>query len=78
MPEALQEQVAAYEALLPEIRNRFGSPVWVLVVHKKLVSTFAEFADAARFALKNYPDEQVLIRNTSETVEMAPFVFVEE
>ena len=76
MPDALDDQIEAYEALLPLIKNRYGS-VWVLVAEKQLIETFPSFSAAARYARERYANEQVLIRHTDERrIESAPFVQV--
>ena len=51
MRDALDEQIEAFEALLPDIRRQRGQ-VWVLVANSRLVETFDTFADAARHADK--------------------------
>jgi hypothetical protein len=74
--DALDEQIAAYQTLLPQIKRDHGS-VWALVARSKLVSTFREFSAASRYAHRNFQGEQVLIRHTDEQpVETAPFVHV--
>ena len=73
MATTLLQEIDAYKALLPEIRNRYGS-VWALVVNRELVSTFREFSDAARYVIAHHNQEQVLIRHTDEQLETAPFV----
>jgi hypothetical protein len=74
--DALDEQIAAYEALLPQIKRDHGS-VWALVARSGLVSTFREFSAASRYARRNFQGEQVLIRHTDDpAVETAPFVHV--
>jgi hypothetical protein len=76
MPDVLDEQIEAFEALLPTIRQRHGA-AWVLVADRKLVSTFGAFAAAAKYAHEHFHDQQVLIRHTDEKpVESAPFVQV--
>jgi hypothetical protein len=69
----LDREIEAYQALLPSIRLKHGS-VWALVVRGKLVSTFKEFSEAAKYSIANFKDEQVLIRHTDERLETAPFV----
>jgi len=78
MRDALDEQLDAYHQMLPEIKKKFKTPVWVLVAHRELIDTFLEFSQAAKYAIAKFPDEQVLIRHTSETVEVAPFVSIED
>lgn len=73
MNDSLDREIGAYKALLPKIREDHGS-VWALVVHERLVETFAEFGGAARYAIEHHSGEQVLIRHTDERTEMAPFV----
>ncbi|HEY1425548.1 MAG TPA: hypothetical protein VGF50_02645 [Caulobacteraceae bacterium] len=76
MPDALDEQIEAFEALLPDIKRRYGS-AWVLVADRKLISTFPAFAAAARYASEHFGRRPVLIRHTDEKpVESAPFVHV--
>lgn len=74
--DALDEQIAAYEALLPGIKRDHGA-VWALVAHKELISTFQEFSAATRYAREHLPGEQVLIRHTDERpFETAPFLHI--
>ncbi len=76
MRDALDEQIEAYEALLPEIKRKHGS-VWALVADRKLVKTFQAFPDAARYARDNFGKRPVLIRHTdSRKLESAPFIHV--
>jgi hypothetical protein len=76
MPDALDQQIQAYEALLPSIKKDHGS-VWVLVADSKLIKTFTELAEAVKYANKRYGKKQVLIRHTDERrTESAPFVQV--
>ncbi len=74
--DALDEQIAAYQDLLPGIKQEYGS-VWALVAHSKLISTFRDFSTAAKYARKHLGAEQVLIRHTDErATETAPFVHI--
>ena len=74
MPDALDEQIEAYEALLPEIREKHGS-VWALVANRKLVATFTAFSEAAKYAHQHFGKTPVLIRHTdSRKMETAPFI----
>lgn len=76
MPNALDEQIAAYEALLPAIRKTHGS-AWILMADRRVVEAFATFPAAARFAQEHFSKKQVLIRHTDEKkFETAPFVQV--
>jgi hypothetical protein len=76
MRDALDEQIEAYEALLPSIRMKHGS-VWVLIADGQLIQTFGAFSAAAKYARDHYGRTQVLIRHTDErTLESAPFVQV--
>ena len=76
MRDALDEQIEAYEALLPQIKKRYGS-VWALIADGKLVQTFRGFGEAARFARAQFGKRPVLIRHTdSRKVETAPFIHV--
>ncbi len=70
---ALDKEIDAYQSLLPSIRSDHGS-VWALIVHEKLVKTFSDFSQAARYATAHHRNEQVLIRHTDERIETAPFV----
>ncbi len=77
MIDALDVQIAAYQHLLPGLRQTYGS-VWALVAREKLVRTFTDFASAAEYALRHCANEQVLIRHTDERVETAPFMKLED
>ncbi len=74
MRDALDEQIDAYEALLPLIKREHGSG-WVLVAGRNLIRVFESFPEAARYARDHFGPQQVLIRHTDErSVESAPFV----
>jgi hypothetical protein len=76
MPDALDEQIEAFEALLLSIKREHGS-AWVLVAGRKLIKTFASFSEAARYAQEHFGKQQVLIRHTDERkLESAPFIHV--
>jgi hypothetical protein len=75
MADAMDLQIAAYEAILPELRNKFGS-VWALLVERRLVKTFPEFSAAADYVARHHAGDQVLIRHTDEAREMAPYVHI--
>jgi hypothetical protein len=76
MPDDLDAEIAAYEALLPTIKRDHGS-VWVLVADRRLVKTFPAFSAAARYAREHFGRRPVLIRHTDErAIETAPFVQV--
>lgn len=76
MRDALDEQIEAFEALRPDIVRRHGA-VWALVSNRALVSTFAEFSEAARYASERLATQQVLIRHTDQHTETAPFIHIE-
>lgn len=73
MPNALDRQKAAYFQLRPQIvaDKREG---WALVAREALVDVFAEFDVAASYAVEYFPNEDVLIRHTSEHRGIAPFI----
>ena len=74
MRDALDEQIEAFGALLPQIKADHG-PAWVLVADKRLVKTFATFPEAARYAREHFGRQTVLIRHTDEKpMETAPFI----
>ena len=76
MPDVLDEQIEAFEALLPAIKKDHG-PVWVLIADRRLVETCAAFPEAARYAREHFGKQPVLIRHTDEkALETAPFVQV--
>lgn len=76
MRDALDEQIETYEALLPQIKKKYG-PVWALIAHRELIDTFSDFPSAATYAQEHCAGEQVLIRHTDERTETAPFVHIE-
>lgn len=76
MRDALDDQIEAYDEQLADLRRVYGK-TWVLMVNRRLVSTFREFADAARYADQHHGDVQVLIRHTFEAErETAPFLYL--
>lgn len=77
MPDALAEQIEAFRNLLPQILREHGS-VWAVIADRRLVSTFKDFADAAKYANDRYPNQQVLIRHTAKREEFVPFIVIDE
>ena len=74
--DGLDREIEAFRALLPGIKERYGS-VWAVVADLKLVKTFPVFSEAAQYAREHFGKQPVLIRHTDETkVEFAPFVLV--
>lgn len=73
MPTTLSREIEAYQALLPEIKSKHGA-VWALVADARLVQVFEEFDQAAKYADDQFPNDQVLIRHTSEHRGIAPFI----
>lgn len=73
MSTALAQEIEAYRTLLPEIKSKHGD-VWALVAHARLVRVFDEFEQASKYADAQFPNEQVLIRHTSEHRGIAPFI----
>ncbi len=71
----LEREIQAYEAMLPDILREHGS-VWAVVSSERLVKTFRDFADAARYVHENYRDADVLIRHTRGVQDSAPFLAV--
>ena len=76
MPDVLDEQIEAYEALLPQIKRDHGS-VWAIIADRRLVATFEGFSAAAAYAHDHFGKRPVLIRHTdSRKIETAPFIHV--
>lgn len=72
----LDQEILAYERLLPTIRQSHRSG-WALVANCALIDTFDSLAVAARYARQHYGAQEVLIRHTDERVEeTAPFLHV--
>lgn len=71
----LEREIKAYEAMLPDIVREYGS-VWAVVSHERLVKTFPDFSEAARFVDENYKNTDVLIRHTHAVQDSAPFLAV--
>lgn len=73
MADALNKQLAAYHRLLPTITAEH-EPGWALIAREEFVKVFAEFEEASAYADTHFPDEQVVIRHTSEHRGVAPFI----
>jgi hypothetical protein len=73
MSEGLGQQLAAYHRLRPDLlaQRREG---WALVARERVVDVFDEFDVASAYADANFPNEDVLIRHTSEHRGIAPFI----
>ena len=69
----LDRELSAYERLRSQIKSEYGS-VWALVCHQRLVSTFDEFSEAARYAVHHCQGDTFVIKHTDERLESAPFV----
>lgn len=76
MRDALDEQIATFHGLLPELKQKYG-PAWVLLVDHKPIDAFKNFDKAALYAAEHFGGKQVLIRHTGESRETVPFIFVE-
>ena len=76
MLDELDQQIEAYEQLLPQIKREYDS-VWALIADRTLVKTFVAFSEAATYAHDHFGKRPVLIRHTdSRRVETAPFIHV--
>jgi len=73
MSAELDRQLEIYRQCRPQMLadDKMG---WALVAREALVQVFDEFDSAARYADEHYPDEQVLIRHTSDQRGVAPFI----
>jgi hypothetical protein len=76
MQDVLDDLIAVFEELLPQLRKKNGS-VWAVVADRNSVATFKSFPEAARYAHEHFGARQVLIRHTEGgKVESAPFIHV--
>lgn len=76
MKDALDDLIALFDELRPQLRKEKGS-VWAVVADRKSVKTFKSFPEAAQYAHDRYGTRQVLIRHTDGgQVETAPFIHV--
>jgi hypothetical protein len=74
MPDVLDDLIAVFDELLPQLKREQGS-VWAVVADRKSIATFKSFPDAARYAHNKYGARPVLIRHTEATkAESAPFI----
>jgi hypothetical protein len=73
MSDDLNRQLAAYHRLHPKIIAE-NAPGWALIAREELVKMFDDFDDASAYADMHFPEEQVVIRHTSEHRGVAPFI----
>ncbi len=73
---ALAEQVSAFKAQLPQIRQRYGS-VWAVFLDN-VKATFPSFNQAVDYADDHLGDADYVIRHTYEEPEFAAFIMVEQ
>ena len=78
MSQALDRQsLGAISGYAPK-SSRENPIGWVLIAQENLVRVFSEFSDAVKYADENFPEEQVLIRHTSEQRGTIPFVILSQ
>lgn len=73
MTTSLDQDIEAFEAMLPSLRQRFGS-VWAVLVDRDFKASFPEFQGAATYAVENFGDRDFLIRHTDQHVPHIPFI----
>lgn len=74
--DALEQEIKAFTAMLPELRRTHGS-IWAVLVGSDFKAGFADFSHAAEYAVQNFPDRQFLIRHTQQHTAHIPFVAIE-
>lgn len=73
---ALEQEIVAFNAMLPKLRQEYGS-VWAVLVDRAFKASFADFGQAAKYAVENFPDKPFLIRHTEQHAPHIPFVAIE-
>jgi hypothetical protein len=76
MREAPDKQEAAFQAALPQIKNKYNQ-AWVLIADGELEGAFPSYETAAKFVIANLRGKEILIRHTEEKTETAPFLIIE-
>lgn len=76
MADVLDQEIRAFEKMLPNLRKEFGS-VWAVVVGDDLKGSFSDFEGAALFAVEKFANDSVLIRHTQEHIAHIPFIAVD-
>ncbi len=77
MPASTDKQSEAYLAQLPRLRQDYGA-AWIVMVDAAVKAHFAEFEQAADYAIRNFPDSQFMIRHTSERPVEVTYIMVDE
>jgi hypothetical protein len=72
----LDREIQAFESMLPDLRQRFGS-VWAVLVDKDFKAGFTEFQKAAEYAVEHFPDRDFLIRHTNQHPAHIPFIAID-
>lgn len=72
----LEQEIAAFEAMLPKLRKEHGE-AWAVVAGSDLQGAFSAFEDAASFAVQRCADRPFLIRHTHQHPAQIPFVAIE-
>jgi hypothetical protein len=75
MASQLDQDIEAFEAMLPSLRKRFGS-VWAVLVDRDFKGSFSEFQSAATYAVDNFADRPFLIRHTDQHAPHIPFIAI--
>ncbi len=72
----LTDEIAAFEAQRAHLRQVLGSK-WIVMVDDQCAGAFAEFDEAAQFALESFRDRGFLIRHVDAEEPQIPLVVVE-
>ena len=73
---ALEQEIAAFDAMLPVLRREYGS-IWAVLADGDFKAGFTDFGQAAEYAVAHLPDKTFLIRHTEQHVPHIPFVAIE-
>lgn len=73
---ALETEISAFQAMLPELRRTHG-PVWAVLVGADFKGGFREFSKAAEFAVSNFSGKPFLIRHTEQHPAHIPFLAID-
>lgn len=73
----LSREIGAFQRSKAHIISTHGA-VWVVFVGDDCKGQFPNFQEAAQFALRTFPNDRFLIRNTMEPPLQVPMVAIAE
>ncbi len=73
---SLEPEIAAFDAIHDELRDKFGPDEWVVISSGTLQAHFKKFGDAAYYVAENFGGTPVLVRQIDSAPVHVPYVLM--